>query len=153
MRSSKSPPRRMLGELGASARIMLLVVVTANCSACTDAATRLAGDMVTGASELRRSGQSELAVVHQPRRSPEGCASSFEVVLRESLHHPEPLGLLLVGCVGSPNYQLLGYDYFTTYHLNAVRVPSELRVEKAPGEAVTITLRRQGEFVDVLGLK
>ena len=120
---------------------------------CTDAATRLAYDIKAGALELRHSSEHDGSIVHQPRQTPEGCASSYEVIMRSAVHGPEPKGLLSVGCVGSANYESLGYDYFTTYHLNAVRVPTELRISKKPGEAITISLRRDGESVDVIGLR
>lgn len=143
----------MLMRRGAWFRLGLPGALLVLGAGCTDAATRLANDITSGAAELRRSGQREATIVHRPRPSPEGCSSSSEIVLRKGVRGPDPLSLLSVGCVGSPNYESLGYDYFTTTHLNAVHVPSELRILKASVDPVMVTLRQDAESINVIGLR
>jgi hypothetical protein len=122
-------------------RVSILVGVLVASSACSDAATRLAYDIEGGAAELCNGGHLVGRVIHKPRARPEGCAGAYVVTLQESLHHPRSGGSLLVGCVGSPNYESFGYSYSTTYHLNTVRVPRELHVEKPSGASVAVVLQ------------
>ncbi len=124
-----------------------------SCLLITDAATRLANDLRDGSGNLRRSELQELRVVHHPRAHPEGCDGAYEVTLQESLHHPGSGGSLLVGCVGSVDFASFGYSYSTTYHLNYVRVPKELRISKPAGAPLAVVLRKTPGTVDVVALE
>ena len=128
-----------------------VVAATAGCGdLLTDAATRIANDLVdeaaTGRSERQR-----VTVIHSPRAFPEGCAGAYTVQLQESLHHPASGGSLIVECdaTGSTGR----HTYYTTYHLNAVRVPATIEVAKAAGQPLRITLERRGGAVDVVSLQ
>ena len=59
----------------------------------------------------------------------------------------------MVGCKGESNFREFGYGYSTTYHLNAVRVPAPLTVDKQAGDALPVTLAKHGTFVDVVAVK
>lgn len=129
------------------------LVWSPGCTFMTDAATRLAYDVVREAGELRRSDDAERTFEHVPLASPEGCDGAYNVRFQESLHHPQSGGSILVGCKGSENFGRYGYSYGTTYHLNAVRVPVSLSVEKAMGETVRITLRKNGGAIEVVRIE
>lgn len=70
--------------------------------------------------------------------------------MQESLQHPNSGGSLLIGCKGERNFQDFGYSYSTTSHLNAVRVPKELSADKKAGSPLRVTLRKQGDVIDVV---
>lgn len=134
--------------------VLVAVVETANlgCGLGTDAATRLAYDLVENAEQLRQEGQ-ELTFIHKPSSWPEGCKSGYTIELQDSLHRSGAGGSLLVGCKGESNFREFGYSYSTTYHLNAVRVPVALSVDKQAGEALQVTLAKHGTTVDVIAVQ
>ena len=134
-------------------RLSVLGLVVGGCAFFTDAATRLGNEVVANAASLRTGSNSEWTFTHAPRSWPEGCAADYAVTFQESLHHPASGGLLLVGCKGQSNFQALGYSYSTTYHLNAVRVPRELSVEKRRGSGLEVTLRKEGAAIEVAALR
>lgn len=138
---------------GAAALLVACWAAAGGCGFMTDAATRLANDVVREAGELRGSDQTERTFEHVPVASPEGCDGAYNVEFQESLHHPQGGGSLVVGCKGSENSGRHGYSYSTTYHLNAVRVPVALSVEKATGEAVRITLRKNGGAIELVKIE
>lgn len=138
-----------------------LLVITAHCflGGCgpplTDGATRLAGDLGCAAKKLHRdTTQSSLEVEHHPVAIPDGIKGRYEVVFQASLDHPRAGGSLLVGDLDSPNYQKWGYNWSTTSHLNHVRVPNELRIQKNAGDSLVVVLeRRKDGLIDVTKLK
>ena len=134
--------------------VLVAVVETANlgCGLGTDAATRLAYDLVKNAGQLRQEGQ-ELTFTHEPSSWPEGCKSEYTIELQDTLRHPGAGGSLLVGCKGESNFREFGYSYSTTHHLNAVRVPATLSADKQPGDALQVTLAKHGAVVDVVAVK
>ena len=132
--------------------IALIGTSSVNCGLGTDAATRLANDMVDNAARLQQDGQ-ELTFTHVPRSWPEGCSSGYTVELQDSLRGPGRGGSLLVGCNGESRFREFGYSYATTSHLNAVRVPVALRAEKQAGEALQVTVAKHGAAVDVVAVK
>lgn len=132
---------------------VLVGLITSGCWLVTDAATRLAAEVVENAALLRAEAAEERTLLHQPRSWPEGCWGEYTVTFQESLHHPVSGGSLLVGCKGTPNFRRLGYNYTTTSHLNAVRVPGEVRVEKEAGAVLRVIIRKQGERIEVVGVQ
>jgi hypothetical protein len=131
----------------------ILALAFSGCGFMTDAATRLGDDVVNNARMLRRDSGVERTFVHEPRSSPDGCSAGYTVKFQASLNHPASGGSLLVGCKGETNFRALGYSYSTTYHLNAVRVPSELSADKENGASLQVTLRKQGDTIDVVTIK
>jgi len=146
-----SPRRRV--TLRVAARLAVVCAIgLPSCVWITDAATRLAEDVVQNAGALRRESTIERTFVHHPRASPSGCRAGYTVTFQESLHHPRSGGSLLMGCHGESNFAAVGYSYSTSYHLNAVRVPQELSVVKKTGESVKVTLRKRDGAIEVVGL-
>jgi hypothetical protein len=127
-------------------------VAAAGC-AFTDAATRLGNEVVQNAASLRAESRSERTFTHRPRSWPEGCSADYSVTFEESLHHPASGGALLVGCKGELYSKALRYTYRTTYHLNAVRVPHTLSIEKRSGSTLEVTLRKQDDAIEVAALR
>ena len=139
-------------------RAALLVLVAlggASLGGCgdlmTDAATRLANDIVREARELKKSGSAERTFVHHTKASPEGCPGPFGVRFQESLHWPDKGGALLIRCGDAASGRDASFS--TTYHLNAVRVPVELSVEKAQGADLRLTLRKNGDAIELVALE
>ncbi len=135
------------------ARGLIVVLVAAVSSGCgdllTDAATRIANDIVREARSARDERQ-RVTIVHRPKTWPEGCSGAFVVRLQESLHHPASGGSLIVECDATASERR--HTYYTTYHLNAVRVPAALEVAKTAGQSLRITLERHGPAIDVVAL-
>jgi hypothetical protein len=127
-----------------------LGIALAACVLMTDAATRLAEDIVQNAALLRREPATERTFRHHPRSWPSGCDAGYTVTFQESLHHPNSGGSLLFGCKGESNFLALGYSYSTTYHLNAVRVPQEISADKEAGAALDLTLRKASEMIELV---
>ena len=127
-------------------------VAAAGC-AFTDAATRLGNEVVQNAASLRAESRSERTFTHRPRSWPEGCNADYSVTFEESLHHPASGGALRVGCKGELYSKALRYTYSTTYHLNAVRVPHTLSIEKRGGSALEVMLRKQDDAIEVAALR
>jgi len=115
-------------------------VLALTLAACTDGATRLAGELRDAAAQLRSSGATHSVMTHLPRAHPEGCAAAYSLLLAER-------SSIVIWCRPS-----LGAaptrSYTTTYHLNFVRVPERFEVEKGQGESTMIDLEmRHGEVV------
>jgi hypothetical protein len=136
----------------AAAFALACAVSVPGCAWMTDAATRLAEDIVQSAGTLRRGSVIERTLVHHPKVWPYGCRAGYTITLQESLHHPSSGGSLLIGCQGDATFAAHGYSYSTSYHLTAVRVPHELSVAKQAGESVEVTLRKRGEAIELVGL-
>lgn len=128
-------------------------LATAGCVLVTDAATRLAEDVVQNAGILKGSLASERAFVHHPKSWPSGCKAAYTIVFQEGLHHPARRGSLLVGCAGESSFDALGYSYSTSYHLTAVSVPQELSIAKKAGSDLKVTLRKQREGIEVIRIE
>ena len=114
---------------------LLTVLSTASCYyAFTDAATRLAYDLKAGAAKLRWSDQQELEVEHRPARFPYGVHGDHEIILN-AVDPARPRSGSL-GVIGE------GTRSGTSYHLNFVTVPKELRIHKKRDEVTYLTLRK-----------
>lgn len=100
----------------------------------TDAATRLARDLKDGAGRLQSSGATSRVVIHEMRRSPEGCAHGYRVQLSAA-------STLVVWCKGMDGLQTVS-SHSTTSHLPQVDVPHTWIVDKAGGETLHVELTR-----------
>jgi hypothetical protein len=83
-------------------------LVSCACVLITDAATRLAEDVVENAALLQREPAVERTFLHQPRSWPSGCDTGYIVRFQESLKHPTSGGSLLIGCKGEATFKALG---------------------------------------------
>lgn len=112
--------------------------------ACTDAATRVAYDLESGAKRLRASSEQSLTVDHAPAQKPEGCSRGYTLQLSEAAG-------LLVWCQDSLHGPSSS-SHITTYHLNYVKVPQTFIIHKGPGEHAYIELTKHGNDIDVTAL-
>ena len=128
-------------------------LLLSGCELMTDAATRLGQDIIEQAEALRHEAGLERSFDHQPQSWPEGCSGGYTIQFQESLHHPASGGSLLIGCKGSRNFRSLGYNFSTTSHLNAVRVPQELTADKPADATLQVTLRKNGTVIEVVGIE
>jgi hypothetical protein len=119
----------------------------------TDAATRLADDVVKNARVLERSSATERAFIHYPRSSPYGCKSDYTVIFQCSLEHPAHGGMLVIGCKEDAQFHTLGFSYTTTYHLNAVRVPMQISVEKPADAPLRVLLHKYENGIEIIGVE
>ena len=134
-------------------RNVFLAVLLSGCFLLTDGATRLAGALGDAAERLRASKQERLEFSFIPDGRPDGVRGRYEIVLQESLNHPQSGGSLLVGDLDSQSYEHYGYSWSTTSHLRHVRVPQALTVRKNADEPTTFVLQRVGDTVDVIELR
>ena len=119
---------------------LLLLVVTPGCDFLTDAATRAAYEIEAATHEMRRQGLASYEFTHVPKAWPEGVDGPWELVIHES-----------TGQIGQGGLGLGRYG--TSYHNRFVRVPRTLRVTKQAGEGCVIVLRRNGDAIEVVGLR
>ena len=125
--------------------MLLLLAPLAAFSACTDAATRVANDLESGAKHLRSSRAMTATVDHAPTAAPEGCAGAYTLQLSRA-------SSLLIWCqdsIGAPSHG----TYTTTYHLNFVTVPQTFIIHKDSGQHALIGLAMDGNAVAVTGLR
>ena len=104
---------------------------------CTDAATRIAYDIESGAQALRSSPESRATVRHEPSSWPEGCDSGYALEIGRGASADPAKGSITVKCAGHGLY-------YTTYHLNFVVVPATVGARKQAGEPVLLLLEKRG---------
>lgn len=129
-----------------AARAALLAAVSVACAGCTDAATRVAYDVETGAKALGASADGGLTVRHEPSRFPEGCGGDFSLEIGRGRSGEPDKGSITVKCAG-PGL------WYTTYHLNFVVVPSTVRAAKRAGEPVLIDLEKRGADIALVRIR
>ena len=116
--------------------ILAAALVVSGCSFMTDAATRLAYDIVRNAHTLKGSAGTDRTFVHHPASSPSGCSATYQVTFDAS-------GALSISC--DTSYPQVSYS--TTYHRNAVTVPAQLSIRKNAGEPLNVTLHKQDDAI------
>jgi len=122
------------------------------CILMTDAATRLANELKDGAASLRNLNQERLEVTHRPLSFPDGIHGPYEVVFQQSVGCTK-CGSLFVGDLDTTNSEYRAGGGSTTYHLNFVIVPRELKVRKQKDQAVVIVLHKAGDAIEVEALR
>jgi hypothetical protein len=115
-----------------------IALFACGCTFMTDAATRLATDIVRNARALESSADTDRTFVHHPTASPAGCAGSYQVTFDSG-------GGLSVSC--DRLYPQVSYS--TTSHRGAVTIPAPLSVVKAAGEPLNVTLHKQGATIAI----
>ena len=113
--------------------------------ACTDAATRVAYDLESGAKKMRASNLQSLTVDHGPRSEPEGCPRGYTLQLSEAAG-------LLVWCQDSIG-GASSSSHITTYHLHYVKVPRTYKIHKNAGEHTFIELSRDDDDIIVTAVR
>jgi hypothetical protein len=136
-----------------------LVALMVLFSACTDAATRVAYDIESGAGKLGSRDGARTEIRHTPKRWPEGCAGSY--TLRIGQGASDNLGNhnfrirsssdgLSVRCYTSDGNL---HAWGTSYHLRFVDVPETVQIEKKGGETTVIDVERRSGRALVVGLR
>lgn len=113
--------------------------------ACTDAATRVAYDLESGAKTLRSSSAQSLIVDHAPKSEPDGCPRGYTLQLSEAAG-------LLVWCQDSLDGPSTS-SHITTYHLRFVKVPRTYKIHKEAGEHAYIELAKDGGDISVTAVR
>ncbi len=131
-------------------RLMFAFVLPLAVAACTgnlltDAATRVANDVETGANALRHSGAQTLVVDHTPQATPDGCPGGYTLqFIKDSL-----IGVWCQEKIGGPSVS----SHVTTYHLNFVTVPKTWIVHKDRGQHALIELSKRGDRIEVTDVR
>lgn len=120
---------------------LLLLLTTPGCVFFTDAATRVAYEIEDATHEMRRQGLASYEFIHVPKAWPSGVHGPWELRIQKSDQQPGEGAAICIGRSG------------TTYHKNFVRVPRTLSVKKQAGEGCVIMLRRDGDAIEVVGLR
>jgi hypothetical protein len=131
-------PRDLLAPVACIAACLAL-------AACTDGATRIAGDLESAAGKLGRANGSAWTLKHVPESRPEGCAAAYSVQLTAA-------SALVIWCKPSAGAGATS-SHITTYHLRFVEVPQTWKIEKAAGDPLYIDLARQDGKAVVVGVR
>jgi hypothetical protein len=139
-------------------RAVALVALAMLAGACSDAATRVAYDIESGAKKLESRDGSRVEIRHVPSRWPEGCAGSYTLHLGKGSATADGRGNfrinrdadgLSVRCYNSSGNP---HAWGTSYHLRFVDVPEAVEIEKQGGEATVIEVERKAGRAVVVGL-
>lgn len=137
---------------------VVLVALALFAGACTDAATRVAYDIESGAKKLGSAEGSRVEIRHVPSRWPEGCAGSYTLHIGKgsatadgngNFHINRDADGLSVRCYNSSGNR---HAWGTTYHLRFVDVSEAVEMEKQGGEAIVIAVERKAGRAVVVGL-
>lgn len=129
-----------------AALLLLLAAlgIAQGCADNTDAATRLANDIIEHSKALTKSKDIDVTFVHTPKATPAGCSGAYMVTLSASVR-----GKLSIGC----DKKYPDVSYTTTTHKNAVSVPATISVMKAAGQPLSITLHKGNGRVDLTSIQ
>jgi hypothetical protein len=108
-----------------------------------DAATRLAFDVRNQTFLMRMLGQSTRTFAHSPASWPNGVSNDYRIEIKEGRDPAYP-GQRFIGVARNltePTW------YTTTYHMNFVGVPSDLKVSHHKGEDTVVTLEKRDGVV------
>ena len=121
--------------------LLLLISLSAatGCDFATDAATRLASDIETGADHLGREAGAKYSIQHKtPSKSGE-CTGPYTVQV-------DKVGALIVWCKDAAGRTVSSHS--TSYHARFVDAPKTYILEKPAGAILSIDLeRRDGRAV------
>ena len=109
----------------------------------SDAATRLAFEIRNQSFLLKMSGQTARTFTHSPASWPNGVSNDYRIEIKEGWKPAYP-GQRFIGVARNltePTW------YATTYHMNFVKVPLDLKVSHRKGEATVVTLEKSGDAV------
>lgn len=114
---------------------MLLLALTAGCSAFTDAATRLAYDIEAGESGLGKEAGARYSIQHKtPSKSGE-CIGPYTVQL-------DKVGMLVIWCKDETGKTVSSHS--TSYHARFVDTPQTYLLDKSASPTQTIDIERRG---------
>lgn len=125
--------------------LLLAAWLLAGCSGFTDAATRLAYDLESGAGQVGPADGARWTVVHRtPSRRGE-CGGAYTVQM-------DKVGALIIWCKDAAGTATVS-SHSTTYHARYVDTPETYHLEKKAGESLVIELARRGGRVVVVDVR
>jgi hypothetical protein len=109
----------------------------------SDSATRLAYQIRDEAAALRRSGETKRMFTHQPAAWPDGLTGDYRIEFNGPATPGEGRrGLFTAKSYDGPTWSS------TTYHLNYVSIPTNLKAAHRKGEPTLVTLElRDGQVL------
>jgi hypothetical protein len=117
--------------------VLVAIAALAGCERfVSDAATRLAYQIRDEAAALRSSGAATRTFTHMPATWPDGISGDYRIEIVETRTSPRP-GHRSIGVARNltePTW------YATSYHLNYVDVPQDVKVSHRRGEPTQVTL-------------
>lgn len=124
--------RRLMRGLGLLAAVLFLT------GCFTDAATRLAYDIESGANRMNRLNEARYSIRHTPAESSE-CTGPYTVQL-------DKVGALIVWCKDAAGNVVASGS--TSYHARFIETPTTYILDKPAGSTLAIDLeRRAGRVV------
>jgi hypothetical protein len=115
----------------------------------SDAATRLAFQIRNQSFLLRMSGQPARTFTHSPASWPSGVSNDYRIEITEGSRpaYPGQRSIGVARNLTEPTW------YATSYHMNFVKVPGDLKVSHLKGEDTVVTLEKKDGVVLLTGLK
>ncbi len=109
----------------------------------SDAATRLAFEIRNQSFLLRMSGQATRTFTHSPASWPSGVSNDYRIEITEGSRpaYPGQRSIGVARNLTEPTW------YATSYHMNFVKVPGDLKVSHLKGEDTLVTLEKNGDAV------
>ncbi|MGB8435102.1 MAG: hypothetical protein WCE38_12655 [Burkholderiales bacterium] len=115
--------------------IFLSLATLAGCDAFTDAATRLAYDIESGAGRLGRESGAKYRIEHVTPSKAGECVGPYTVQL-------DKVGALVIWCKDATGRTVSSHS--TTYHARFVDTPHTYILDKPAGAILTIYIERRG---------
>ena len=128
--------RRLMRGLGLLAAVLFLT------GCFTDAATRLAYDIESGANRMNRLNEARYSIRHTPAESSE-CTGPYTVQLDKG-------GALIVWCKDAAGNVVASGS--TSYHARFIETPTTYILDKPAGSTLAIDLERRAGRVVVAGV-
>ena len=128
--------RRLMRGLGLLAAVLFLT------GCFTDAATRLAYDIESGANRMNRLNEARYSIRHTPAESSE-CTGPYTVQL-------DKVGALIVWCKDAAGNVVASGS--TSYHARFIETPTTYILDKPAGSTLAIDLERRAGRVVVAGV-
>ena len=128
--------RRLMRGLGLLAAVLFLT------GCFTDAATRLAYDIESGANRMNRLNEARYSIRHTPAESSE-CTGPYTVRL-------DKVGALIVWCKDAAGNVVASGS--TSYHARFIETPTTYILDKPAGSTLAIDLERRAGRVVVAGV-
>jgi hypothetical protein len=115
--------------------IFLFFATLAGCDAFTDAATRLAYDIESGAGRLGGDSGARYSIQHVTPSKAGECVGPYTVQL-------DKVGALVIWCKDATGGTVSSHS--TTYHARFVHTPQTYILDKPAGATLTIDIERRG---------
>ena len=139
--------------MGSTYRLLWALAAAIALAGCeylgTDVATRIRASLLEAKAQLEKSGQQSMTIILKPNHWPDHCAdpAGYRVTLSPYKGNKQ-------AAVGDINVQCQGKrTYYTGFGSDGIFVTRDLTVEKKPGEALRVTLRKSKAGLEIVGLE